>query len=68
VDGKIVVWILVILHESHPVIDIDFINRGCCSWGVAREVVQGGIVGCHINAFVFAGLNDLNNLVVARLF
>ncbi len=61
------VWILVTLHDFHPVIDLDFINCGCHSWGVAREVVEGGIAGRHINAFVFAGLNDLNNVVVVRL-
>ncbi len=61
------VLIFVILHNFHPVINLDFINHGCHSWSVAREVVNGGIVGRRINAFVFAGLNDLNNVVVVRL-
>jgi hypothetical protein len=66
VDWKIVVWILVVLHNLHPVNELNFINYGHDSWSVAREVVEGGVVGHCINAFIFAGLNDLNNLVVAR--
>ncbi len=61
------VWILVIMHDFHPVIDLDFINRCCHSWGVAREVVKGSVAGYRVNAFIFADLNDLNNMVVERL-
>ncbi len=67
VGGKIVVWILVILHDFYPVIDFDFINRGHHSWSVVREVIEGGILGRRINGVVFAGLNNLNDMVVARL-
>jgi hypothetical protein len=67
VDGKIVVWILAILHDVHPVINLNLIDCGHHSWGVEREVVKGGVAGCYVNVFVFSGLNDLNNVVVARL-
>ncbi len=42
-------------------------NRSHHSWGVKHKVLKGGIASHRINAFVFAGLNDLNNVVVARL-
>jgi hypothetical protein len=67
VDGKIVVWILVILHDFHLVINLELIDCGRHSWGVAREVLEGGVAGRCINVFVFASLNDLNDVVVARL-
>ncbi len=67
VDGKIVVWILAILHDVHLVINLNLIDCSHHSWGVEREVVKGGVAGCCVNAFVFSGLNDLNHVVVARL-
>ncbi len=53
--------------QGRHVIDLDFIDHDHHSWSVAREVVEGGVAGHHVNAFVFAGLNDLNDMVVARL-
>ncbi len=61
------VWVLVILHDFHPVTDLDLIDHGPHCWAVAREVIKGGVAGCCVNAFIFAGLNDLNNVVLARL-
>jgi hypothetical protein len=67
VDGKIVVWILIILHDFHPVINLDLIEHCCHSWSVVREVVEGDNAGRRINAFIFAGLNNLKDVVLVRL-
>ena len=50
------------------VLDVNFVDCGGHSSRLAREVVQGCVLLCGIDAFVVALFDDFDNLVVVGLF
>ncbi len=59
---------VIFFWEVGPVVDLDLVYRGGHSCRFAWEVVQGCVALCGINMFIFAFLNDFDNLVVTGLF
>ncbi len=59
---------VIFFWEVSPVVDLDLIYRGGHSCRFVWEVVQGCIALRGVNTFVFAFLNDFDDLVVTGLF
>ncbi len=65
---KILVWVLVFLHDIYPVVEFNLVDCGSHSCCVMGEIIRGSIADGGIGAFVLACLDDFDNVVVTPLF
>ncbi len=66
--GREIVVDVVFFWEIGPVVNLDLVNHSGHSCRLVGEVVQGCVALRSVNTFVFAFLNDFDNLVVTGLF
>jgi hypothetical protein len=59
---------VIFFWEVGLVVNLDLIYRCGHSCGLVWEVVQGCVALRSVNMFIFAFLNDFNNLVVTGMF
>jgi hypothetical protein len=59
---------VIFFWEVGPVVDLDHVDCSGHSCRFAWEVVQGYVALCGVNMFIFAFLNDFDDLVVTGLF
>jgi hypothetical protein len=59
---------VIFFWEVSPVVDLDLVNRRGHSCGLVWAVVKRCVALRGVNMFVFAFLNDFNNLVMTGMF